>query len=347
MAQESNTTVRQTLDASNSYWITTAKGSTQVRADSSGAPGRVLKTFSGGCYATAGGLVQMLSSSGPFDHAGSPLARHDPLQADEYDFEHIARDQLRRPRGVPLRRRAARKPLIVAPRGAQGPGGRGALLRLPRRRGATDHLLHHEVAGLQRPVATRARPRGCFDQRGRGRDQGQAGVVRLRRPNRSGRTSRRARGGHTANIEDVWTNASPKPYYKGVADADGASPYYTWTSPAFSAKTVAEKIRALDIARGGGLEYSVAAPAVVTGIATERAASGYTHHVRITWSTGNTFRLTGATLQSAMRLRSSKFAVTRTYPLVSRRRYQESDSRLAWHWILAQTLPTRASPVGP
>ena len=86
-------------------------------------------------------------------------------------------------------------------------------------------------------------------------------------------------GGHTANIEDVWTNSSPKPYYKGVTDADGASPYYRWTSTAYSAKSVADKIRALDVARGGGLEYSVAAPAVVTGIATERAASGYTHHV--------------------------------------------------------------------
>ena len=36
-------------------------------------------------------------------------------------------------------------------------------------------------------------------------------------------------------------------------------------------------------------------------------------------------------MQSAMGLRSSKFGVTRSYPLVSKRRYQESDSRLAWY----------------
>ena len=45
---------------------------------------------------------------------GRPLARHDPLQTAEHDLEHDARDQLRRPRGVPLRCRAAREPVVVA-----------------------------------------------------------------------------------------------------------------------------------------------------------------------------------------------------------------------------------------
>ena len=149
-------------------------------------------------------------------------------------------------------------------------------------------------------------------------------------------------GGHTANIEDVWTNASPKPYYKGVADADGASPYYTWTSPSYSAKTVADKIRALDVARGGGLDYSVAAPAVVTGIATERAASGYTHHVRITWSTGK--HLPAHRSDPAVRAAAAFVEVRRDSLLPAREQAALPGVRLATGLvrILAQALRKQA-----
>ncbi len=330
VAQESDTSIRKTLDATKSYWITTASGNTQLRADSSGAPGSVLHTFSGACYATAGGLVQMVGTSGPFNHAGvrwrgtihfqPPSTTSNTSRAVNYvNIEDYLYGVVPRESPSSWHAEALKAQAIAARSYAYQDGLKRRTIYCTTKsqvyNGHSRPGYNHEAASTNSAV-----------------DATEAKVVWYGSETQPVKTYFSAcSGGHTANIEDVWTTSSPKPYYKGVTDADQASPYYTWTAGPYSAKTVADKIRALDIARGGGLEYSMPAPAVVTGISTERAHSGYTHHVKVTWSTGDTFRLTGTTMQSAMRLRSSKYAVSRVYPTVKKTRYQESDTRLAWY----------------
>jgi len=64
-------------------------------------------------------------------------------------------------------------------------------------------------------------------------------------------------GGHTENIENVWTSAAPVPYLKGVTDPyDDASPYHIWKP---FTKTGAEVASALGI-------YTTSNPSGVDGI---------------------------------------------------------------------------------
>ncbi|HJW74938.1 MAG TPA: SpoIID/LytB domain-containing protein, partial [Thermoleophilia bacterium] len=50
-------------------------------------------------------------------------------------------------------------------------------------------------------------------------------------------------GGHTENIENVWSSAAPRPYLKGVSDPyDGASPYHIWKPSTVSAGWVAGRL---------------------------------------------------------------------------------------------------------
>ena len=63
---------------------------------------------------------------------------------------------------------------------------------------------------------------------------------------------------------------------------------------------------------------------------TERADSGYTHHVNLSWSNGKTYRVKGDTIRSALNLRSTKFAVTSAAPVTSRS-YEQTRPELAWY----------------
>jgi len=330
VAQESDTSIRQVLTKTKSYWITASNGNTQVRADSSGAPGAVLRTFSGACYATAGGLVQMMGTSGPFNHTGvrwrgtihfqPPTTTSSTTRAVNYvDIEHYLYGVVPRESPSSWHAEALKAQALAARSYAYQDGvDRNTIYCTTRSQVYNGHSrpgYSHEAASTNAAVnATKGKLVWYGSET---------------QPVKTYFSS--SSGGHTANIEDVWTSSAAKPYYKGVPDADQASPYYTWTNGAYSAQTVAERIRSLDIARGGGLEYSAPAPAVVTAMSTERATSGFTHHVTVSWSNGDRFRITGTTLQSAIGLRSSKYAIKRTYPVVKKTRYQESDTRLSWY----------------
>jgi len=333
VAQESDTSIRQVLTKTKSYWITASNGNTQVRADSSGAPGAVIRSFSGACYATAGGLVQMAGTSGPFNHTGvrwrgtihfqPPTATSSTTRAVNYvDIEQYLYGVVPRESPSSWHAEALKAQALAARSYAYQDGLERRTIYCTTRsqvyNGQSRPGYAHEAASTNAAVnATKGKLVWYGSET---------------QPVKTYFSS--SSGGHTASIEDVWTSSAPKPYYTGVPDADQANPYYTWTNGAYSAQTAAERIRNLDIARGGGLEYSAAAPAVVTAISTERASSGYTHHATVTWSNGDRFRITGTTIQSAFGLRSSKFGVTRKYPVVKKTRYQESDTRLSWygHW---------------
>ena len=137
-------------------------------------------------------------------------------------------------------------------------------------------------------------------------------------------------GGHTASIQDVWVSSTPKPYYVGVADADTASPDYRWGPVGYSDATLASKLRAYDTNGGGGLDFSAPSPYVVSTLTLERASSGYVHHLTVKWSNGQSFRVPGTTLQSALGLKSSKYWITKSGTAGTLVTYQQADSRLAW-----------------
>lgn len=133
-------------------------------------------------------------------------------------------------------------------------------------------------------------------------------------------------GGHTANIEDVWTGSSPAPYYKGVRDADQASADYRWPTRYATGAELAQAIRAKDD-NVGGLDYSAAYPATVIGVSHERASSGYVRNAVVRWSNGKSFTLSGTLVQSILGLKSSKFTILG--PTWSGL-IQETDSKMTW-----------------
>ncbi len=117
-------------------------------------------------------------------------------------------------------------------------------------------------------------------------------------------------GGHTANIEDVWTTASPKPYYVGVPDADGGSSLArSWGDPIkYTGSTLASALRSASGSSGN----TRPSPAVVKSVSITRApsGSGYAKYVTFRWSDGGTTRPTGDWVRGALRLKSTKFSIT-------------------------------------
>ncbi|MBI5232031.1 MAG: SpoIID/LytB domain-containing protein [Coriobacteriales bacterium] len=159
-----------------------------------------------------------------------------------------------------------------------------------------------------------------------------------------------ASGGHTANVEDVWTSSDPKPWLKGVPDPDQSSPYHlSWPSTiSHDGGALASKIRAYSSSA------AEASPRYVTGVSITRASngSGYAVRVTTTWSNGKTHSMSGNAFQAALGLRSTKFSVGKgsvpkppsvsgSTPLAPATRYEETDSRLAktGTWV-AHTSPT-------
>ena len=223
VAQESDPTVRQTLNATSSYWITTAKGGTQLRADSSGAPGRVLKTFSGACYASAGGLVQVLSSSGPFNHKGvrwrgtihfkpASTTSNKALAINYVPLEEYLYGVVPRESPSSWHPEALKAQAVAARSYAYQDGVERRMIYCTTKsqvyNGHSRPGHAHEVASTNSAVDA---TKGKLVWYG-----SQTAPVKTYFSSCS--------GGHTANIQDVWTSASPKPYYKGVADATGLAP---------------------------------------------------------------------------------------------------------------------------
>jgi stage II sporulation protein D len=326
VAQESDTSIRYPLDSTNSYWITTSGSNTRVCADDGGKPGKVLKTFSGACYATAGGFVQILDTSGPYNYKGivwrgtihfQPYNSTTSKAINYVDIEQYLYGVV--PRESPSSWHAeALKSQAVAARSYayQDAVDKRVIYCTTKSQVYNGHSrpgYSHEAASTNSAITATAGELVWYGSE--------------TKPVKTYFSS--SSGGHTANIEDVW-GGTAKPYYTSVEDADQANPYYTWTVGPYSATYVAGKIRALDIARGGGLEYSVASPAVVTAIVTERAKSGHAHHVNVTWSNGKTYRIMGDTLRSAMGMKSTNYGVDRTYAVATTTRYQNSNTKLAW-----------------
>jgi stage II sporulation protein D len=129
-------------------------------------------------------------------------------------------------------------------------------------------------------------------------------------------------GGHTASIEDVWTGGSPKPYYKGVEDADQASPAYRWNLGPYTATEFAAKLRAAGVS-------SAPAPATVTAVKSDRATSGHTRSVTFTWSNGASTTVGGNTLRSKLGLKSTNFEVVSSKPPIDDK-YDDDDAMLTW-----------------
>ena len=112
-------------------------------------------------------------------------------------------------------------------------------------------------------------------------------------------------GGRTANIEDVW-GSTPQPFFKSVDD-----PYESlagankcpWPS-------VNEKhLDGIELAAGLRAELSgvPVAPAYVTGVSIERAASGYPRYVTFTFNNGGSFKTSGWSVRNAFGLLSPMF----------------------------------------
>jgi stage II sporulation protein D len=99
-------------------------------------------------------------------------------------------------------------------------------------------------------------------------------------------------GGHTENVEDVWS--SPLPYLRGVVDYDQLSPVFQWTET-FSANEVTRMI-------GGVGTIKAMIPEKTT-------PHGRIISMKIVGSKG-TKRLSGTKLRQALKLKSTLFTVS-------------------------------------
>ena len=100
-----------------------------------------------------------------------------------------------------------------------------------------------------------------------------------------------ASGGHTENVEDVWT--SPLPYLRGVVDYDQTAPVYQWTKN-FSASQLSKLIGGVGAIRSMTPERMTPQGRIVT--------------MRIVGS-GGSKQLTGAQIRKSLKLRSTLFTV--------------------------------------
>ncbi|PKQ20919.1 MAG: hypothetical protein CVT66_02530 [Actinobacteria bacterium HGW-Actinobacteria-6] len=126
-----------------------------------------------------------------------------------------------------------------------------------------------------------------------------------------------ASGGHTANIEDSWSYASPQPYYVGVDDpyeALAGSPYESWTvkktglelaAALRASSTVSSELsnHGLAAVPGGSTVY-------VTGVSITRGDSGYPRwtYFRFSDPAKTTVKLSAYTVKVALGLKSPNFS---------------------------------------
>ncbi|HBB31588.1 MAG TPA: sporulation protein [Cyanobacteria bacterium UBA8803] len=101
-------------------------------------------------------------------------------------------------------------------------------------------------------------------------------------------------GGHTENVEDVWSQ--PLPYLRGVPDYDMGAPVYQWTK-SFSSRELSRRI--------GGV-------GTVTSMTPERTTPNGRIITMKVQGTGGTKRVSGNDLRQALDLRSTLFTVSDT-----------------------------------
>ncbi len=125
-----------------------------------------------------------------------------------------------------------------------------------------------------------------------------------------------ASGGSTANIEDSWGYAAPKPYYTGVPDsyeAAAGSPYLSWELNK-SGSEIGNALRASSTVGSELANHALpavpASPASVVGVTIERGVSGYPRWVSFRFSNGATVKLTSYTVKVALGLKSPNFAIS-------------------------------------
>ncbi|MEC4893570.1 MAG: SpoIID/LytB domain-containing protein [Oscillatoria sp. PMC 1051.18] len=99
-------------------------------------------------------------------------------------------------------------------------------------------------------------------------------------------------GGHTENVEDIWSN--PLPYLRGVLDYDQGAPVYQWTK-SFSASELGEKLGGVGTVKAIAAERTTPRGRVVTmKVVGDRA----------------TKILSGSEIRQALGLRSTLFTVS-------------------------------------
>jgi stage II sporulation protein D len=101
-------------------------------------------------------------------------------------------------------------------------------------------------------------------------------------------------GGHTENVEDVWS--SPLPYLRGVADYDQNAPVYQW-SKFFSSAELSGRVGGVGTIRGMIPDSTTPRGRIIT--------------MQVIGDRGTT-RVSGEQLQRALGLRSRLFSVTAT-----------------------------------
>ncbi len=150
-------------------------------------PGLLLKTTDVQQPQQLPAPLAFLPGSSPLRLGGRPVPRAAPRVRGQ---RLSARGQLRRARGVPLRRRAVGDAEHLASGGAEGTGRRGTLLRA---RGSQDRFLVRPLSRHSEPGLPRHRPREALD------DGSGAGDRRARSSSTEAvsrrRTSSRARAG--------------------------------------------------------------------------------------------------------------------------------------------------------
>ncbi len=322
--------VKLSMPGGTPYWITVSGGNLRVQADSVDSagrhtPGRLIKTFTGAAYASAGSysLVRMRSASGPFNQTdinwrgtivfspsgSSKVYARNYVPLEGYLYGVVPRES---PSSWPTE--ALKAQAVAARSYAYEDAHAGRVLHCT----VWSQVYNGHSRGntSYEPASTNAAINATKGQ-----------VVFHPSSSAAVKTFfSSCSGGHTANIEDVWLSSTPRPYYRGVPDADQAATYYRWGPVTFTDAQISSRIRSWDL-RDGDRDYS-AASGVVTSIQPERAASGYVRRVRLFWSNGSDYRMPGTSFQSALGLRSSKYyikALERT-PI----RAEESDARIAW-----------------
>ena len=343
MIDSTDTKSRVTLAAGATWWVTVSAGNVRVHADSvngsgTSVAGKVVKTFSGGAYATTGGsnyLIQVIGSSGPFATSGvrwrgelvfTPSGTSKATAVNRVGMEQYLYGVVPRESPASFATEALKAQAVAARSYAYTSAAKGQTLFCTVM--SQVYNGHSSSSGMHENPATNA----AVDATRRQVVMYGTDVVKTFFFSSS--------GGHTANVEDVWVTSEPKPYYKGVADADTSSPYgVSWGSALkLSGSALAIKIRDYDYGANKRYDFSVAAPATVTSLKLERAASGFVRYVNVTWSNGAVYPLRGTTLQSILRLKSSKFYVGAEYPPpLSTAHYREGDSRIAYkgRWNVA------------
>jgi SpoIID/LytB domain protein len=336
VVDQSSPSSRTTLDAGKPYWITVSGGNVRVHADAEDykgrpVPGATIKTFTGAAYATTGGsgyLVQILSASGPFTGPGirwrgniafvpsgtSASQAVNYVGMEQYLYGVVPRES---PASFEIE---ALKSQAVAARSYAYTSAFGGKTLF-----CTVQSQVYNGHSCQADVHENARTNQAVDATRNQVVKYGTEVVRTYFSSSS--------GGHTANVEDVWVTSDPKPYYKGVQDADGPYPNGTaWAAPIHhTGSTLAAAIRTYDYGNNKVYDYSSPAPATIVSAEVERASSGFVRYAEFRWSDGKSYRMRGTTFQSALSLKSTKFYLGAEYPppLVTRR-YQETDARIAY-----------------